>query len=115
MVGLLGLVTGTLKILLSKPFQTTPKKFFFLEWGWALYTLGVIFGAFWAKSLYDAFWVWDIKEILSLITVVIYLGAVAIDRDKYYRLRQLLAILGLLSAFITLIIPNLIVSYHFFV
>jgi cytochrome c-type biogenesis protein CcsB len=44
-----------------------------LTFGWPLFTLGMITGAFWANRAWGAYWSWDLKETWSLITWVLYL------------------------------------------
>ncbi|NMD01478.1 MAG: cytochrome c biogenesis protein CcsA [Bacteroidales bacterium] len=41
--------------------------------GFALLTLGLLFGAIWAKQAWGHYWTWDPKEVWALITWMIYL------------------------------------------
>ncbi|HOJ36961.1 MAG TPA: cytochrome c biogenesis protein CcsA [Ignavibacteriales bacterium] len=41
--------------------------------GLAFLTLGLVFGALWAKEAWGSYWTWDPKEIWAMITWVIYL------------------------------------------
>jgi cytochrome c-type biogenesis protein CcsB len=42
------------------------------QFGYALITVGLVIGAFWAKTAWGDYWVWDPKENWSLITWLIY-------------------------------------------
>lgn len=44
-----------------------------LTLGWPLFTLGMITGAIWAKDAWGSFWSWDLKQIWTLITWLMYL------------------------------------------
>lgn len=41
--------------------------------GFAFLTLGLVFGALWAKEAWGSYWTWDPKEIWAMITWIIYL------------------------------------------
>jgi len=41
--------------------------------GFAFLTLGLLFGALWAKEAWGQFWTWDPKEIWALLTWLLYL------------------------------------------
>ncbi|HOT88420.1 MAG TPA: cytochrome c biogenesis protein CcsA [Bacteroidales bacterium] len=41
--------------------------------GFAFLTLGLLFGAIWAKQAWGHYWTWDPKEVWALITWMIYL------------------------------------------
>jgi len=43
-----------------------------LAWGFALLTLGIVTGAVWAEYVWGAFWVWEPRPVLSLVTWVMY-------------------------------------------
>jgi cytochrome c-type biogenesis protein CcsB len=43
-----------------------------LAWGFALLTLGILTGAVWAEYVWGAFWVWEPRPVLSLVTWVMY-------------------------------------------
>jgi ABC-type transport system involved in cytochrome c biogenesis permease subunit len=117
LVGLLGFIAGTLRLFLNPEELQSQNhwKYSMIEWGWMLYTAGVVFGGIWAKLSYGSFWVWDIKETLSLLTVILYFIVIVLNPTaKSLRVKKLFAFLGLGSAIITLIIPNFVISYHFF-
>jgi len=46
-----------------------------LKLGFPLFTLGIVFGAIWAFTVWGSFWAWDPKEIWSLITWLWYAAA----------------------------------------
>ncbi len=41
--------------------------------GWALLTVGIVFGALWAKEAWGTYWAWDPKETWAAATWFIYL------------------------------------------
>jgi cytochrome c-type biogenesis protein CcsB len=43
-----------------------------IKFGFALITFGLVVGAWWAKSAWGDYWVWDPKENWSLITWLVY-------------------------------------------
>jgi len=43
-----------------------------LGWGFPLLTLGILSGGIWAASTWGQFWSWEPREVLSLITWIIY-------------------------------------------
>ena len=45
----------------------------FVITGFILLSLGLIFGAFWAKDAWGHYWTWDVKQSWSLLTWIIYL------------------------------------------
>lgn len=45
-----------------------------LVWGFLFLTLGILSGALWGKHSWGRFWSWDEREILSLVTWLLYAG-----------------------------------------
>jgi cytochrome c-type biogenesis protein CcsB len=43
-----------------------------LAWGFPLLTLGIVTGAIWAHFAWGEFWSWEAREILSVLTWVLY-------------------------------------------
>jgi ABC-type transport system involved in cytochrome c biogenesis permease subunit len=70
--------------------------------GFAFLTLGLLFGALWAKEAWGQFWSWDPKEVWALSTWLIYL--LYSHLRFYYRDRIVLPLWILLISFIILII-----------
>lgn len=50
--------------------------------GFALLTLGMTFGAFWAKQAWGHYWTWDPKETWAFITWLVYLLIIHIQKYK---------------------------------
>ncbi len=48
--------------------------YLFLFWGFPLLSLGMVSGGVWALSMLGKFWTWEPREILSVITWVLYAG-----------------------------------------
>ncbi len=73
-LGLLLLLAGSFQILISPKYNndSQERKNRLIEVGWYLYTVGVILGAIQAKEMSGYYWVWDLKETLSLLTVLGY-------------------------------------------
>lgn len=45
-----------------------------VRFGFALLTMGLVFGALWAKEAWGHYWTWDPKETWALLTWLIYLS-----------------------------------------
>jgi len=43
-----------------------------LAWGFPLLTLGILSGGVWALKVFGTFWSWEAREVLSLVTWLIY-------------------------------------------
>lgn len=70
--------------------------------GFAFLSLGLVFGALWAKEAWGHYWTWDPKETWALITWLFYLAYIHL---RYHRPLQKLTHSWLLSlAFIVLLI-----------
>lgn len=88
--------------------------------GFGFLTLGLIFGALWAKEAWGHYWTWDPKETWAFITWAIYLVYIHFRIRNVLRNRQIFIIL--LSAFIILLIcwfginylPSAQNSVHFY-
>ena len=46
----------------------------FLLWGFPLLTLGIVTGGFWSMSATGQFWSWEPREILAVLTWLLYAG-----------------------------------------
>ena len=67
--------------------------------GLALFTVGMLTGALWAKQAWGEYWSWDAKEAWAAATWFIYLGAIHLRllQPKATRAFCLLLIVGFLS------------------
>ena len=67
--------------------------------GLALFTVGMLTGALWAKQAWGEYWSWDAKEAWAAATWFIYLAAIHLRllRPKATRAFGLLLIVGFLS------------------
>ena len=67
--------------------------------GMALFTVGMLTGALWAKQAWGEYWSWDAKEAWAAATWFIYLGAIHLRllRPKGVRLFCILSIVGFLA------------------
>jgi len=83
-----------------------------IEWGWYLYTLGVILGAFQAKITVGYYWTWDLKEIFSLLTIFGYFFYIIIEMKWKKRIKQFIILISLALSIITLLAPVIADSYH---
>jgi len=77
--------------------------------GFAFLTLGLIFGAIWAKEAWGHYWTWDPKETWAFITWAGYL--VYIHYRWYHPLRQKTALWSLTLSFVFLLICWFGLSY----
>ena len=83
-----------------------------IEWGWYLYTFGVILGAFQAKQTIGYYWTWDLKEIFSLLSILGYFIYMIIEMKWNKRIKQFLILISLILAIITVLVPAIAYSYH---
>ena len=83
-----------------------------IEWGWYLYTFGVILGAFQAKITVGYYWTWDLKETFSLLTILGYFLYIVIEMKWNKRIKQFLILFCLILSIITLLAPVIAYSYH---
>ena len=77
--------------------------------GFAFLTLGLLFGAIWAKEAWGHYWTWDPKETWAFITWLAYLLYIHYRISKPSKVRAPLWILGL--AFIILLVAWFGVNY----
>ena len=109
-LGLIFLIAGSLQILIRNTEKISKNRL--VVGGWYLYTLGVILGAFLAKETYGYYWVWDLKETLSLLTLLGYFIYITVDMKKSSRVNKLVIVVSLILAIITLLVPTFTYSYH---
>ena len=108
-VGLVVLMAGSFQILLHK---NEDSKNVLVLWGWYLYTIGAILGAFLAKETYGYYWVWDLKETLSLLTLLGYFTYMSLETKANTKIKRFLIAGSLILALLTLLIPTFTYSYH---
>jgi len=65
----------------------------FVYLGFALFTLGMLFGALWAKEAWGHYWSWDPKETWAFITWMIYINYLHYRRFQPQHIRAHLWIL----------------------
>jgi len=70
--------------------------------GFAFLTLGLLFGALWAKEAWGQYWTWDPKEIWSFVTWLLYL--LYIHFRFYHKNKVLLPLWLLVLSFLILLI-----------
>lgn len=80
--------------------------------GFLWLTLGIITGAIWADQAWGNYWSWDPKETWSLITWLIYAGALhaKIIRGWYGKKMALLSIIGFIAVLFTYFGVNFLLS-----
>jgi len=77
--------------------------------GFAFLTMGLLFGALWAKEAWGHYWTWDPKETWALLTWLIYLIYIHIRSSKLVNHSNALWVLAL--AFVVLLICWFGVNY----
>lgn len=77
--------------------------------GFAFLTMGLLFGALWAKEAWGHYWTWDPKETWALLTWLVYL--VYLHLRKFKTVDQKRAIWVLALAFVVLLICWFGVNY----
>lgn len=77
--------------------------------GFALLTVGMLLGAFWAKFAWGSYWAWDPKETWALITWLFYL--VVIHIHQYFPNRMVLLSRLLVVSFVVLLVTWLGIKY----
>ncbi len=77
--------------------------------GFALLSLGLIMGAFWAKTAWSDYWTWDAKESWALLTWLFYLFCIHLHKSFPQKKKSLLFLLAF--SFIVLIITWLGIRY----
>ena len=70
-----------------------------VQTGWAFLTVGMLFGALWAKEAWGHYWSWDPKETWAAVTWLGYLAYIHLGDRKS---RDLLPLLWLILCFILL-------------
>lgn len=68
--------------------------------GFAFLTLGITFGALWAKEAWGNYWTWDPKETWALLTFLVYLIYIHIRTHHKYKTKLHLWILSLSFVFL---------------
>lgn len=104
---LLAGVAGGLSIWSSRRSETSDAHYSeiiirLLKLGFPLFTLGIVFGAIWAFTVWGSFWAWDPKETWALITWLWYAAGfhIANARPRLFSLWILLGAPLTLFAFI---------------
>ena len=77
--------------------------------GFAFLTLGLLFGALWAKEAWGHYWTWDPKETWAFLTWIVYL--VYIHIRYQHNQKELLALWLLGLAFVVLLVCWFGVNY----
>lgn len=91
--------------------------FEFLTFGFPLMLFGMLSGALWADSIWARFWSWDIKEVWSLVTLLLYAAYFCVRRGPKGQdlafIAQLIAFLALLTTFLLVnLLPKLSSKLH---
>lgn len=76
-----------------------------LAFPWLVF--GLCSGALWADAAWGRFWAWDIKEVWSLLTCVVYLGYFHAAR-RLPGWRRPLLLLGFAAVVVTFLVVNLL-------
>lgn len=71
-----------------------------VDTGWAFLTIGMLFGALWAKEAWGHYWEWDPKETWAACTWFVYLGYIHLRLRK--PCNNTIALWTLLIAFVLL-------------
>ena len=77
--------------------------------GFAFLTLGLLFGALWAKEAWGHYWTWDPKEVWAFLTWMGYLIYIHYRHFHVHKTKQALTILAL--AFVVLLVCWFGVNY----
>ena len=77
--------------------------------GFAFLTLGLLFGALWAKEAWGHYWTWDPKEVWAFLTWMGYLIYIHYRHFHMHKSKQALTILAL--AFVVLLVCWFGVNY----
>ena len=77
--------------------------------GFAFLTLGLLFGALWAKEAWGHYWTWDPKEVWAFLTWMGYLIYIHYRNFHMHKTKQALTILAL--AFVVLLVCWFGVNY----
>ncbi|MCF6366324.1 MAG: cytochrome c biogenesis protein CcsA [Bacteroidales bacterium] len=68
--------------------------------GFAFLTLGILFGALWAKEAWGNYWTWDPKETWALLTFLVYLIYIHIRTHHKDRTKMHLRVLSISFIFL---------------
>jgi len=68
--------------------------------GFAFLTLGLLFGALWAKEAWGHYWTWDPKETWAFLTWLVYLIYIHLRHQKTVHQKSALWVLALAFAFL---------------
>jgi len=109
-LGLIFLMAGSLQVLIRTSENISKNRL--VTWGWYLYTVGVILGAFLAKETIGYYWVWDLKETLSLLTLLGYFGYITFEKKINPKGGRIVIAGCLILALLTLLVPTFTYSYH---
>ena len=71
---------------------------------------GLTLGAIWADQIWGNFWQWDVKEVWSLITCVIYLCGLHLAGKKHNTILNILFIIGFAALIVTFLFVNILPS-----
>ena len=122
--------TGILYLLQEKGIKEKNPGFFFkrlpsldlldnvgytcLTTGFALLTIGLITGFIYAKAIWGRFWGWDLKEIFSVGTWVIYAALLHLRLYSGWRGRKsaIMTIIGFLIIIFTFLGVNILLGGH---
>lgn len=122
--------TGILYLLQEKGIKTKTPGFFFkrlpsldflddvgytcLTTGFALLTIGLVTGFIYAKAIWGRFWSWDIKELASVGTWLVYAALLHLRFYSGWRGRKsaIMTIIGFFIIIFTFIGVNLLIGGH---
>jgi len=81
-----------------------------MRFGFVLLTAGLLMGAFWAKSAWGDYWVWDPKETWSLVSWMIFVIVLHLRYLGHWRGRRfaVLLIVGFGAVMFTYLGMNLL-------
>jgi ABC-type transport system involved in cytochrome c biogenesis permease subunit len=82
--------------------------------GFAMLTLGLLFGALWAKKAWGSYWTWDPKETWSLVTWLVYAALLHSRLIRGWKGKRLamFSIIGFLCVLFTYFGVNYLSSLH---
>ena len=87
-------------LLVSRKFSIVNFQLILIRIGLSFFTIGMLFGALWAKEAWGHYWAWDPKETWAAITWLAYL--VYIHYRRLPRHRERVALWMLIGAFVLL-------------
>ena len=107
LVSLKGLFQHYVKNKIHQPDLSMADNFVYL--GFSLLTLGLLFGALWAKQAWGHYWTWDPKETWAFLTWLVYL--VYLHYRHYVPKKPVTAYWNLALAFVILLVAWFGVNY----